>query len=309
MKNYFIKRIIYAILTILLIATITFFLMHSIPGGPFTRERPVPDEILKILNEKYHLDDPLITQYFDYMKGLVTFDLGPSYSKIGTDVEDLIIGGFPSSAKIGLLATLLIIFLGIPVGMISALKQNRPIDYMVMFFATLGVTVPSFVVATLIIYFFAGKLGWLPTFGLKSVLSYIGPVIALSGYSLSFVARLTRSSMLEVLRQDYIRTARANGLKEKSVIAKHAMKNALIPVVTYIGPMIAAILTGSFVIERIFAIPGMGRYFVESVTNRDYTTILGMTVFYAAFYVIMVLLVDIAYAFIDPRIRFGKESN
>jgi len=309
MKNYFIRRVVYAIFTILLIATITFFLMHSIPGGPFTRERPVPDEILKILNEKYHLDDPLIVQYFDYMKGLVTFDLGPSYSKIGTDVEDLIIGGFPASAKIGLFATLLIVILGIPVGMISALKQNKPIDYMVMFFATLGVTIPSFVVATLIIYIFAGKLGWLPTFGLHGALSYIGPVIALSGYSLSFVARLTRSSMLEVLRQDYIRTARANGLKEKSVIAKHAMKNALIPVVTYIGPMIAAILTGSFVIERIFAIPGIGRYFVESVTNRDYTTILGMTVFYAAFYVIMVLLVDVAYAFIDPRIRFGKGSK
>ncbi len=309
MKNYFIKRLIYAVFTILLIATITFFLMHSIPGGPFTRERPVPDEIMKTLNEKYHLDDPLIVQYFDYMKGLVTFDLGPSYSKIGTDVEELIVAGFPASAKIGALATLMIIIIGIPIGMISALKQNKPVDYMVMFFATLGVTVPSFVVATLIIYLFAGILGWLPTFGLNSPLSYIGPVIALSGYSLSFVARLTRSSMLEVLRQDYIRTARANGLKEKSVIAKHAMKNALIPVVTYIGPMIAAILTGSFVIERIFAIPGMGRYFVESVTNRDYTTILGMTVFYAAFYVIMVLLVDVAYALIDPRIRFGKGSK
>lgn len=309
MKNYFVKRIVTSFFTILLIATITFFLMHSIPGGPFTRERPVPDEILKILNKKYHLDDPLYKQYYDYMKGLLTFDLGPSYSKIGTDVEDLIIGGFPDSAKIGLLATILIIVVGIPVGMISALKQNKPVDYMVMFFATLGVTVPSFVIATVYIYFFAGKLGWVPTFGLRSALSYIGPVIALSGYSLSFVARLTRSSMLEILRQDYIRTARANGIREKKIIAKHAMKNALIPVVTYIGPMIAAILTGSFVVERIFAISGMGRYFVESVTNRDYTTILGMTVFYASFYVIMILLVDVAYALIDPRIRFGKGAK
>lgn len=306
MKHYFLKRVIAAILTILLIATITFFLMRAIPGGPFTRERPVPDEILKILNQKYHLDDPLVKQYADYMKGLLTFDLGPSYSKIGTNVEDLIAGGFPSSAKIGFLATFLIIIVGIPIGMISALKQNRPIDYTVMFLATLGVTVPSFVVATLIIYFFAGQLGWLPTFGLRTPLSFIGPVIALAGYSLSFVARLTRSSMLEVLRQDYIRTARANGLRERVVIAKHAIKNALIPVVTYLGPMIAAIMTGSFVVERIFAIPGMGRYYVESVGNRDYTTILGMTVFYAAFYIIMVLLVDVAYAVIDPRIRFGK---
>ncbi|MCD4712518.1 MAG: ABC transporter permease [Clostridiales bacterium] len=307
MGSYYLKRIISAIITILLIATLTFTMMHSIPGGPFTRERPVPDEILKSLNEKYNLDAPLYVQYFDYMKGLVTFDLGPSYSKIGTTVNDLLVAGFPTSAKIGLMASLLIVILGIPVGIISALKQNKPIDYFVMFMATLGVTVPSFVIATLIIYVFAGKLGWIPSFGLSTPLGYIGPVIALTGYSLSFVARLTRSSMLEVLRQDYIRTARANGLKEFSVIGKHAVKNALIPVVTYIGPMIAAILTGSFVVEKIFAVPGMGRYYVESVTNRDYTTIMGMTVFYAAFYIIMVLFVDIAYGFIDPRIRLGKE--
>lgn len=306
MGKYFLRRIVAAIITILIIATITFFLMHSIPGGPFTRERPVPDEILRVLNEKYHLDDPLFKQYVDYMKGLVTFDLGPSFSKIGVDVQDLIAGGFPASGKIGLFAAIMIVVLGIPFGIMSALKQNRPIDYTVMFLATLGVTVPSFVIATLIIYFFAGRWGILPTFGIDSWLGYIGPVIALSGYSLAFVTRLTRSSMLEVLRQDYIRTARANGIREWKVIAKHAVKNALIPVVTYLGPMIAAILTGSFVIERIFAVPGMGRYFVESITNRDYTTIMGITVFYAAFYIIMVLLVDIAYAFIDPRIKFQK---
>jgi oligopeptide transport system permease protein len=304
--SYYFNRFVSAVVTIVLIATLTFVMMHSIPGGPFTRERPVPDEIIRALNEKYNLDAPLYVQYFDYMKGLFTFDLGPSYSKIGTTVNELLAGGFPESAKIGLMSTVLIIVLGIPLGIISALKQNKFIDYLVMFMATLGVTVPSFVIATLIIYFFAGKLGWLPTFGVSSPLGYVGPVIALTGYSLSFVARLTRSSMLEVLRQDYIRTARANGLKEFKVIGKHAVKNALIPVVTYIGPMIAAILTGSFVVEKIFAIPGMGRYFVDSVTNRDYTTIMGMTVFYAAFYVIMVLIVDIAYGFIDPRIRLGK---
>ncbi len=306
MGKYFLRRFVASLITILLIATITFFLMHSIPGGPFTREKPVPDEILRVLNEKYHLDDPLFVQYIDYMKGLVTFKLGPSFSKIGVDVEELIAGGFPASGTIGLFASILIIVLGIPFGIISALKQNKPVDYAVMFMATLGITVPSFVLATGIIYFFAGKLGWLPTFGISSPLGYIGPVIALAGYSLAFVTRLTRSSMLEVFRQDYIRTARANGIREYKVIAKHAVKNALIPVVTYIGPMIAGILTGSFVIEKIFAIPGMGRYFVESITNRDYTTIMGMTVFYAAFYIIMVLLVDIAYAFIDPRIKFQK---
>jgi oligopeptide transport system permease protein len=282
--------------------------MHSIPGGPFTRERPVPDEILRALNAKYNLDDPLPVQYLNYMKGLITFDLGPSYSKIGTSVNDLIESGFPASAKIGLMATVIIVAIGIPLGVISALKQNKPIDYAVMFLATLGITVPSFVVATVIIYFFAGKLGWIPSFGINDPKGYIGPVIALAGYSLSFVTRLTRSSMLEVLRQDYIRTARANGIKEFSVIMRHAMKNALIPVVTYVGPMIAAILTGSFVIEKIFAIPGIGRHFVESVNNRDYTTIMGITVFYAVFYLIMVFLVDVAYTLIDPRIKFREEK-
>ena len=291
------------LITILLITSLTFTMMHSIPGGPFTRERPVPDEIMRALNAKYNLDDPLPIQYLNYMKGLVTFDLGPSYSKIGTSVNDLIESGFPASAKIGLLATIVIVVVGIPLGVISALKQNKPIDYLVMFMATLGITVPSFVVATVIIYFFAGKLGWIPSFGLSTPASYVGPVIALSGYSLSFVTRLTRSSMLEVLRQDYITTARANGIKEFSVIMRHAIRNALIPVVTYVGPMVAAILTGSFVIEKIFAIPGIGRHFVESVSNRDYTTIMGITVFYAVFYLVMVFVVDLLYPLIDPRIK------
>lgn len=308
MIKYYAKRVITSIITILLIATLTFFMMRAIPGGPFTREKAVPPEIMKILNEKYKLDDPLIVQYLDYMSGLIRLDLGPSFSKIGTSVNELIYQGFPPSAKIGILASILIIVLGIPLGIIAALKQNRPIDYFVMFLATFGVTVPSFVLSTLIIYFFAGKLGWLPTFGNVQPLWYVGPVIALAGYSLSFVSRLTRSSMLEVLRQDYIRTARANGIKEYKVIMKHALKNALIPVVTYIGPMIATILTGSFVVEKIFAIPGMGQYFVSSVTNRDYTTLMGMTIFFATFYIIMILLVDIAYGLIDPRIRLGKEK-
>lgn len=308
LKGYYAKRIVSAMITILLIATLTFAMMHSIPGGPFTRERPVPDEILKVLNEKYNLDAPIHEQYFDYMKGLMTFNLGPSYAKVGTTVNDLLVAGFPTSAKIGLFASILIIILGIPLGIISALKQNTKLDYFVMFIATLGVTIPSFVVGTLIIYFFAGKLGWIPTFGIDDPRGFIGPTIALAGYSLAFVMRLTRSSMLEVLRQDYIRTARANGIREYKVIFKHAIKNALIPVVTYLGPMVAAILTGSFVIEKIFAVPGMGRYFVESVGNRDYTTIMGMTVFYAAFYVVMVLLVDMAYSLIDPRIKLGKEK-
>ena len=305
MKSFYLKRIVSMVVTIILITLLTFTMMHSIPGGPFTRERPVPDEILRALNAKYDLDKPLPVQYLTYMKGLLTFDLGPSYSKIGTTVNDLIESGFPVSAKIGLMASVLIVVFGIPLGVISALKQNRPIDYFVMFMATLGITVPSFVIATVIIYFFAGKLGWIPSFGLNTYRSYIGPVIALSGYSLAFVTRLTRSSMLEVLRQDYIRTARANGIREFTVIMKHAVRNALIPVITYVGPMVAGILTGSFVVEKIFAIPGLGRHFVESVTNRDYTTIMGITVFYAVFYLITIFIVDIAYSLIDPRIKLG----
>ncbi|MFA7725684.1 MAG: ABC transporter permease, partial [Candidatus Izemoplasmatales bacterium] len=266
-------------------------------------------EIIAALNEKYHLDDPLIKQYVDYMTGLITFDMGPSFKKPGYTVEELIAIGFPNSAKIGGLAILLIIIVGIPLGIISALKQNKPIDYIVMFIATLGVTIPAFVIASVYLYIFAFRLEWVDAIGLDKTTSYIGPVIALCGYSLSFVSRLTRSSMLEVLREDYIRTARANGISKDKVIYKHALKNALIPVVTYLGPMIAAILTGSFVVERVFSIPGIGKYFVSSVSDRDYTVILGTTIFYAVLYVVMVLIVDVAYSLLDPRIRLGKKSE
>jgi len=309
MTNYYVKRVLSALLTLFLIATITFFMMHALPGGPFTRERTLPEAVEAALNAKYHLDDPLLVQYGDYMWGILRFDFGPSFRHIGRTVEDLIIQGFPISARIGLLSVIFILICGIPLGIISALKQNRAADYIVMFMATLGVTIPVFVIATVFLYVFSLVLDWVPSFGLNSPGAYIGPVVALSGYSLSFVARLTRSSMLEVLSQDYIRTARANGIPEWKVLYKHALKNALIPVITYVGPMIAAVLTGSFVVEKIFAINGIGRYFVDSVGTRDYTMIMGVTIFYAAFYIIMVLLVDVAYSFIDPRIRLGKRME
>jgi oligopeptide transport system permease protein len=303
MFKYVIKRFISMFITLFFVITVTFFLMHSIPGGPFTRERALPAGVEAALNAKYNLDAPLWIQYVDYLKGVATLDLGPSFQKVGVEVNDMIKDGFPTSAKVGGAASLFIVVLGIPLGLISALKQNKWQDYIVSFISTIGVTVPSFVVATLIIYVFSSKLGWLPSNGLTSAKHYIGPVIALAGFSLAFVARLTRSSMLEVLRQDYVMTARAKGLSEFKVIGKHALKNALIPVVTYVGPMVAAILTGSFVVERIFAIPGMGKMFVESVSNRDYTVILGSTIFYAAFSIFMIFLVDVAYGLIDPRIK------
>jgi oligopeptide transport system permease protein len=293
------------IITLWFVITITFFLMHSIPGGPFSREKALPEKVLEALNEKYHLNDPLWKQYTDYLQGVVVLDFGPSFSRPGIFVWDKIKEGFPVSAKVGGIASLFVVLAGIPAGVISALYQNKLPDYIVTILATVGVAVPSFVVATLYIYVFSEKLTLVPAYGLEEIKSYIGPTIALAGFSLSFVARLSRSSLLEVMQQDYIRTARAKGLSELSVIFKHAIKNSLIPVITYMGPTIASILTGSFVVERIFAIPGMGKLFVESVGNRDYTMIMGTTIFYAAFAIIMIFLVDIAYGIIDPRIKLG----
>ena len=305
MGNYLVKRLFSMLITLWFVITITFFLMHSIPGGPFTREKELPPQVIEALNEKYNLDAPLYEQYFDYLKGVVTFDLGPSFKMTGVAVTELIRKGFPYSARMGGLAALVVLVLGIPIGIISALKQNSIIDYIVTIIATIGVAVPGFVVATVYIYIFSSKLSLVPSFGLDGWKSYIGPVLALSFFSLAFVMRLMRSSMLEVLGADYIRTARAKGIPEPIVIFKHALKNAVIPIITYIGPMVAAIVTGSFVIEKIFAIPGMGKYFVESVGNRDYTVLMGTTVFYAALVIVAILTVDIAYTLVDPRIKFG----
>lgn len=305
MGRFLLNRTVSMLITIVMIITITFFLMHAIPGGPFTREKPLPPAVIEALNKKYHLDDPLWKQYVDYMKSVATFNLGPSFQRVGVTVNELIESGFGATAKIGGAAIGLVILLGIPIGIISALKQNQWQDRLVMVLATLGVTIPSFVMGTMIVYIFSAKLGWLPSNGLSTPKHIIGPMIALGGFSLAFVARLTRSSMLEVLQQDYIRTARAKGLSEFKVIGKHALKNALIPVVTYLGPTVAALLTGSFVIEKIFAIPGIGKHFVESIGNRDYTVIMGITIFYAVFLIIMVLIVDILYGLIDPRIKLN----
>ncbi len=306
MTRFVVKKLFSMLITLWFIITITFFLMHAIPGGPFTREKPLPPEVIAALNEKYHLDDPLLKQYWDYLKGVATFDLGPSFQRAGVTVNELIVEGFPISARLGGLAAIVVVLLGIPLGVISALKQNRWEDYSVSFIATLGVTIPSFVLGSLIIYLFSARLGWLPAHGLKTWKHYIGPVTALSGFSMAFVARLARSSMLEILQQDYIRTARSKGLSELIVIGKHALKNAMVPVVTYVGPMVASIMTGSFVIEKIFAIPGMGKHFVESVGNRDYTVLMGITIFYAAFYLAMIFIVDVAYMYIDPRIKLEE---
>lgn len=304
MAKFLIKRMAMMLLTLFLITLLTFILMHAVPGGPFNGEKQVSKAVLDALNEKYKLNDPLWKQFIDYVGGLLRFDLGPSFKYQGKTVNDFIENGFPYSAKLGGITLIFVLLSSIPMGIVSALKNGKWQDMLLMALATIGVTIPSFVIATALIYIFSFKLSWTPVYGVDSWKGYILPVIAMGGYSVSFLARLMRSSLLDVMGQDYIRTARAKGISETRVIVKHALRNALIPVVTVLGPTVANLLTGSFVIEKIFAIPGMGGYFVNSVTQRDYTTIVGMTVFYAAFLIAMVFIVDLFYCLIDPRIKY-----
>lgn len=303
MLKYIIKRLISSAITIFIVITFTFLLMHAIPGGPFTSEKKLPPEIQANLEAKYGLDKPLSQQYTTYLKNLAHGDLGLSMSAEGRSVNDVIGYAFPTSAKLGGVAVLFALVVGLFMGIQAALHQGKWQDRLAMVIATLGVTVPSFVMATLLIYFFAVKLGWFPAIGFDGPINYVLPVIALGGYSMAFIARLGRSSLLEVVRQDYIKVAKAKGLSAGKIIYKHALKNSLIPIVTYLGPLIAGVLTGSFVVESMFGIPGLGREFVTSISNRDYTTILGVTVFYSAFLVACNLVVDILYVVIDPRIK------
>ena len=309
MFSYTLKRIFNSLIVLLVIITITFILMHSIPGGPFTGEKNIPDAILKNIEARYKLNDPLWKQYIDYLVNLAHSDLGPSFKYPGRTVNQIISESFPVSLTLGMASICLAIIVGIPAGIISALRQNKWQDYLTMFLATLGISVPGFVIATVLIYVFAVKLQLLPAAMWGGIEYTILPAIALAGMPMAFIARLTRSSMLEVLGQDYIKTARAKGLPEHIIIYRHALKNALIPVVTYIGPMTAAILTGSFVIETIFAIPGLGRHFVTSIYNRDYTVILGVTVFYSTLVVGLNMVVDLIYPLLDPRIKLGTKQE
>ena len=283
--------------------------MHAIPGGPFKKEKALPPAVQRNIEERYKLNDPLWKQYTDYLRNLVRGDLGPSFKYLGRSVNDIIRDGFPVSATLGAWAILFALVVGVPAGIISALNQNKWQDNVVMAIAIIGVSVPNFVIATLLMYVFAVKLQWLPVAMWGTPKHVILPMIALAGFPAAFFARLMRSSTLDVLSQDYIRTARAKGLSWYAVVVKHVVKNAILPVVTYLGPLIAGILTGSFVVENIFAIPGLGRYYVTSIYNRDYTTIMGVTIFYSAFLVLLNFLVDIAYGWIDPRIKLVKAKE
>ena len=303
MARFIVKRVLAAILTLLIIATITFFLMNMIPGGPFNTER-ASAKTVEMMEAKYGLDKSLMEQFAMYMKRLVHFDLGDSYKRIGFTVNQILGEKFPISAGVGGVAIALAVLIGIPAGVLAAFRHNKPTDRIVMLIANLGIAVPNFVMATALLFFFGVKLGWLPTLGLKTWKHYIMPALALAFNPMCYIARLMRSSMLDVLRQDYIKTGRAKGLSEKMVLFKHAMRNAILPVITYLGPLTAGILTGGFVIEKIFTIPGMGKFFVESINNRDYPLIMGVTVFYSALLVLMNLVVDLLYGIIDPRIKY-----
>lgn len=303
MAKYILKRIATSIITLWAVITITFFMLRLLPGGPFTGERNIPEAIMQNLEVKYGLDKPLFEQYGLYLKNLLQGDLGESMKYAGKEVSEIISYSFPSSAKLGVVVISIALIFGITLGIIAALKYNSWPDSLCMVLATLGVTIPSFVLATVLMYIFGVKYKLLPVTGLNSSVSYILPALALGGYSIAFISRLTRSKLLETLNSDYIRTARAKGVSGFKVIVKHALRNTLIPIITYLGPLIAGILTGSFVVEKIFAIPGLGREFVNTISNRDYTVIMGVTVFYSSILIICNLLVDLLYGIIDPRIK------
>jgi ABC-type dipeptide/oligopeptide/nickel transport system permease component len=350
MGPYIARRMIYLAVVLLVISAITFILMHAVPGGPFDQEKAVPDAVLANLERRYHLDEPLPLQYLRYIsdvilphfstyppKGTIEDDylininlgkvwikimnFGPTYSSRSRTVNDIFRQQLPVSMQLGLMAMFLAIAIGIPLGIMAALKQNTIFDYMGMSLAIIGVSVPVIVLGPMMVWIFAVELGWLPVSGWGSIPPYrfgflpqtfgwdyfkfaILPVIALGIGSSAIIARLTRATLLQVIREDYIRTARAKGLEEKLVIYRHAFKNSLIPVVTILGPMFAALVTGTFVTEMIFGIPGMGRYFVTSITNRDYPVIMGTILLYAVFLVFSNLVVDLVYGYLDPRIRY-----
>ena len=310
LARYILQRLISALIALWVLVTITFIMMHTIPGGPFASEKALPEAVLRNLEQKYGLDQPLPKQYIRYLGNVIRLDLGPSYKFKGQTVNDFIRREFPVSAQIGIISIVLSLLVGIPAGVISAFRQNKWQDNATMFVAIVGVSVPSFIVAPLLMYVLALKLQWLPAamWGM-SWKQAVMPVISLALLPLATFARLMRSSTLDVISQDYIKTARSKGLSEMEVIWRHVMKNAIMPVVTFLGPLIAGILTGTFIIEQIFAIPGLGREYVWSVTNRDYGVLLGLTIFYGAFLLFMNLLVDLIYGFLDPRIQLTSNKE
>ena len=299
---YILKRILLAILTVWVVITVTFFVTRIIPGGPFLSEKAVSPAVTAALEAKYGMDKPVFDQYITYLKDILHLDFGPSLTQRGRDVSDVITDGLAVSAKLGVIAAASAAVVGIVLGSIAALRRNKIIDKIIMVITTAFVSMPSFIMGSLLLTLFAVKLAILPANG-TTTSGLILPVVTLALYPAAYITRLTRSSMLDVLGQDYIRTARANGVAGYRIIFGHALKNSLIPVLTYLGPMLAYIVTGSLVVEKIFAVPGIGRDFVNSITNRDYPLVMGTTIVLATLIVVMNLITDILYKVVDPRIN------
>lgn len=307
MLHYLIKRLFSAIPTLFIIITLAFFLIRAAPGGPFDSDRGLPAAVEANLNAKYHLDEPLLQQYGRYVWDILQFDFGPSFQYADFSVTELIAQGFPVSLRLGFSAIALALIIGVTLGTTAALKQNHATDYSVMTLAMTGISIPNFVIAPLCILLFAVTLGWLPAGGWEngSFKNTILPIVALALPQIAYISRITRASMIEVLRSNFIRTAKAKGLSKKIIIFRHALKPALLPVVSYLGPATAAVITGSVVIEQIFSIPGLGRFFVQGSLNRDYTLVMGIVVFYGVLIIVFNLIVDLLYALLDPKVRYS----
>ena len=303
MAKYVCKRLGYAILTIFLISVITFTVMNLIPGGPFLSEKAVTPATQAALEAKYGLDVPKPQQYLNYMNGLLHGDFGESLKQKGRTANDIIFSTFPVSARLGGISILVALVAGVGLGSVAAMCRGKWGDQLIMVVSTLGIAVPSFVVATALMKIFGVELKWLPTMGLSTPLHYILPVFTLAFYPMAYITRLMRSSMLDALNQDYIRTARAKGVSKFKMLFKHALRNAILPIITYAGPLLAFTLSGSFVVEKIFNIPGLGREFINCITGRDYPMVMSTTIFLATFLVLMNVMVDILYKIVDPRIK------
>jgi len=304
MAKYIIRRVLWLLLVLLVVMLVTFILMHLTPGGPWDREKALAPKVIEALNKRYGLDQPLWEQFVRYVWGVLHGDLGVSYSYADRNVTSILLQGLPKTTTLGILAFILAQAIGIPFGMAAALKQNSLVDYSSVLFATIFASIPGFVLGILLMIIFSVLLHWFPTSGWGSPLHIILPVICLAALPAAQSARITRASTLEVMRLDYVRTARSKGLTENVVRLRHIFRNSLIPVVTVAGPELAALITGSFIVENLFAIPGVGRIFVQGVFARDYSLIMGGILFYAFAIAILNLAVDILYAAIDPRIRF-----
>ena len=305
MISYIGRRILWIIPVLFAVSVITFVLMHSVPGGPWDREKRLPAGVVARLNAEYGLDQPLVVQYVNWASDFVTGDFGPSYRYIDRRVNDIVADGLGTTVHLGLMAFLLAVAVGLPLGILAALGHNRWPDYLSTSISIVGIATPSFVLAILLIVFFSVGLGWFPTGGWKGPQYWVLPTVALAGFPIAVIARYTRASMLEVTRKDYIRTAQSKGLQRQAVVSRHMIRNALIPVVTILGPTLAFLVTGSFIIEQIFSIPGVGRFYITAISTRDYSLLMAMTMLYAFAVAFLNVVVDVLYAYIDPRIRYS----